>query len=231
MTAPPRHTIVTGGSGALGRAVVRAFLAAGDRVTVPWIVASEREALEAAEEKAIVGGRLVLVEADLTGDEGAARVVAASGGAEVLVNGAGGYAGGAPVHETELETWDRLHRINVRTAVAMCRAVVPGMIARRSGAILNIAARTALVRPAGLAAYSAAKMAVVVLTETLHAELGGFGVRVNAVLPTTIDTPANRAAMPGADFSTWTPPARIADVLVWLAGPAGATVRGGLIPV
>ena len=231
MTAPPRHTIVTGGSGALGRAVVRAFLAAGDRVTVPWIVAREREALEAAEEKAIVAGRLVLVEADLTGDEGAARVVAASGGAEVLVNGAGGYAGGAPVHETELETWDRLHRINVRTAVAMCRAVVPGMIARRSGAILNIAARTALVRPAGLAAYSAAKMAVVVLTETLHAELGGFGVRVNAVLPTTIDTPANRAAMPGADFSTWTPPARIADVLVWLAGPAGATVRGGLIPV
>ena len=74
-------------------------------------------------------------------------------------------------------------------------------------------------------------MAVVVLTETLHAELGALGVRVNAVLPTTIDTPANRAAMPDADFSAWTPPARIADVLVWLAGPAGATVRGGLIPV
>lgn len=231
MSTPARHTIITGGSGALGRAVVRAFLSAGDRVTVPWVVAREREALEAAEEKAIVAGRLVLVEADLTDDDGAARAVAASGGAEVLVNGAGGYAGGAPVHETELETWDRLHRINVRTAVAMCRAVVPGMIARRSGVILNVAARAALARPPGLAAYSAAKMAVVVLTETLHAELGALGVRVNAVLPATIDTPANRAAMPAADFTAWTAPARIADVLVWLAGPAGSTVRGGLIPV
>lgn len=231
MTSFSRHTIVTGGSGALGRAVVHAFLATGDRVTVPWIAAREREALEAAEEKAIVAGRLVLVEADLVSDAGPERVIAASGGAGVLINGAGGYAGGAPVHETELETWDRLYRINTRTAVAMCRAVVPGMIARRSGVILNVAARAALARPAGLAAYSATKMAVVVLTETLHAEVGGLGIRVNAVLPTTIDTPANRAAMPEADTSQWTPPTHIADVLVWLASPAGATVRGGLIPV
>ena len=231
MSAQARHTIVTGGSGALGRAVVHAFLAAGDRVTVPWIVAREREALEGAEEKAIVGGRLVLVEADLAGDEGAARVVAASGGAEVLVNGVGGFSGGAPVHETELDAWDRLYRMNARTAVAMCRAVIPGMIARRAGVILNVASRAALERPAGLAAYAASKMAVIVLTETLQKELGGFGVRVNAVVPTTIDTPANRAAMPDADHAQWTPPARIAEVLVWLASPAGASVRGGLIPV
>jgi NAD(P)-dependent dehydrogenase (short-subunit alcohol dehydrogenase family) len=121
--------------------------------------------------------------------------------------------------------------MNARTAVAMCRAVVPGMIARRGGAILNVASRAALDRPAGLAAYATAKMAVIVLTETLQKELGGFGVRVNAVVPTTIDTPANRASMPDADFSQWTPPARIAEVLVWLASAAGASVRGGLIPV
>ncbi|CAG0974892.1 partial putative NAD-dependent oxidoreductase, partial [Gammaproteobacteria bacterium] len=93
------------------------------------------------------------------------------------------------------------------------------------------ASRAAFERPAGLAAYAAAKTAVVVLTETLHEELSGFGVRVNAVAPSTIDTPANRRAMPDADFSQWTAPARIAEVLVWLAGPAGATVRGGIIPV
>jgi NAD(P)-dependent dehydrogenase (short-subunit alcohol dehydrogenase family) len=211
--------------------VVHAFLALGDRVTVPWIVAHEREALEEAESPAIRGGRLILVEADVSEDEGASRTVAASGGAEVLVNGVGGFAGGAPVHETDLETWDRMYRMNVRTAVALSRAVVPGMQARRSGVILNVASRAALDRPAGLAAYAAAKAAVIVLTETLQKELLGHGVRVNAVLPTTIDTPANRAAMPDADFSQWTPPAKIADVLAWLASPAAATVRGGLIPV
>jgi NAD(P)-dependent dehydrogenase (short-subunit alcohol dehydrogenase family) len=231
MSGPARHTIVTGGSGALGRAVVHAFLAAGDRVTVPWIVAHESAALEQAEATAIRNGRLILVEADVSEDEGAGRIVAASGGAEVLVNGVGGFSGGEPVHETELETWDRMYRMNVRTAVALSRAVIPGMLARRSGAILNVASRAALDRPAGLAAYAAAKSAVIVLTETLQKELAGHGVRVNAVLPTTIDTPANRVAMPGADFSQWTAPARIAEVLVWLASPAGATVRGGLIPV
>lgn len=231
MSVTPRHTIVAGGSGALGRAVVHAFLAAGDRVTVPWIVAQEREAMEEAETPALRSGKLVLVEADVSEDDGATRVVSASGGPDVLVNGAGGFAGGTPLHETELEVWDRMYRMNVRTAVALCRSVVPGMIARRKGVILNVASRAAFERPAGLAAYSAAKSGVVVLTETLQRELGAYGIRVNAVSPTTIDTPANRKAMPDADTSQWTPPARIADVLVWLASPAGATVRGGLIPV
>ncbi len=178
-----------------------------------------------------MSGRLILVEADVAGDEGAARVMAAAGGAEVLVNCVGGFAGGSPVHETELETWDRMYRMNLRTAVALCRAVVPGMIARRAGVILNVASQAAFSRPAGLSAYAASKSGVIVLTETLHHELSGHGVRVNAVSPTTIDTPANRASMPDADFSQWTPPARIAEVLVWLASPAGATVRGGIVPV
>jgi NAD(P)-dependent dehydrogenase (short-subunit alcohol dehydrogenase family) len=231
MSRAPRSTVVTGGSGALGSAVVQAFLTAGDRVTVPWIVAREREALEEAQGDSIVSGRLILVEADVAGDEGAARVMAAAGGAEVLVNCVGGFAGGSPVHETELETWDRMYRMNLRTAVALCRAVVPGMIARRAGVILNVASQAAFSRPAGLSAYAASKSGVIVLTETLHHELSGHGVRVNAVSPTTIDTPANRASMPDADFSQWTPPARIAEVLVWLASPAGATVRGGIVPV
>jgi NAD(P)-dependent dehydrogenase (short-subunit alcohol dehydrogenase family) len=124
-----------------------------------------------------------------------------------------------------------MYRINLRTAVAMTRAALPGMLARGRGVVLNLASRAALERPAGLAAYAASKEAVLVLTETLQKEVAGRGVRVNALVPTTIDTPANRAAMPKADFRLWTPPERIAAVLLFLASEAGATVRGGAIPV
>jgi NAD(P)-dependent dehydrogenase (short-subunit alcohol dehydrogenase family) len=135
------------------------------------------------------------------------------------------------VHETDLEVWDRMFRMNVRTGVAMSRAVLPGMLARGRGAIVNIASRAAFDLPAGLAAYAASKAAVVALTESLQKEVQDQGVRVNAIVPTTIDTPANRAAMPDADFSLWTPPAKIADVIFWLASDAAATVRGALVPV
>jgi NAD(P)-dependent dehydrogenase (short-subunit alcohol dehydrogenase family) len=230
-TQNARAVIVTGGSGALGRAVVDKFLAAGDRVLVPWILKAERDAIEAQEGAALADGRLVLVEADLAEESGARAAASALPGVEVLVNGVGGFAGGRSVVETELEVWDRMFRTNVRTAVAMSRAVLPGMLARRSGAIVNIASRAAFDRPAGFAAYASAKTAIVVLTETLQREVEKHGVRVNAVVPSTIDTPANRAAMPGADVSLWTPPARIADVIHWLASDASASVRGGLIPV
>jgi NAD(P)-dependent dehydrogenase (short-subunit alcohol dehydrogenase family) len=105
------------------------------------------------------------------------------------------------------------------------------MRARRSGAIVCIASRAAIDRPAGLAAYSASKSGVLVLVETLQREVAADGIRVNAVVPTTIDTPANRSAMPNADFTQWTKPERIADAILWLASDAAATVRGGAIPV
>jgi len=230
-TQSPRVVIVTGGSGALGRANVSRFLAAGDRVVVPWILKSERDAIEAEEGRALAAGRLVLVEADLAEESGARAAAAALADVEVLVNGVGGFAGGSALHETDLEVWDRMYRLNVRTAVAMSRAVLPGMLARGRGAIVNVASRAAFDAPPGIAAYSASKAAVVTLTETLQREVQARGVRVNAVVPTTIDTPANRAAMPDADFSLWTPPARVAEVIFWLASDAGASVRGALIPV
>lgn len=227
----PRSVVVTGGTGALGGAVVTAFLALGDRVTVPWIVAAERDALAAAQREALDGGRLCLVEADVAEESGAAAALEAAGHADVLVNGVGGFAGGAPVHETELAVWDRLYRMNLRSAVAMSRAAAPGMLARGGGVVLCVASQAAFDRPAGLAAYSASKAAVAVLTETLQKELGPGGVRVCAVVPTTIDTPANRRAMPDADPSAWTAPEDIARVLAWLASPDAASVRGALVPV
>jgi NAD(P)-dependent dehydrogenase (short-subunit alcohol dehydrogenase family) len=222
---------VTGGSGALGRAVVRAFLAGGDRVVVPWIVPGERDALAAAEAPALSSDRLVLVEADVAEEAGASRVAAAAGEADVLVNGVGGFGGGAPLHETDLALWERMFRMNVVTAAAMSRAVLPGMLTRRRGVVLCVASRAAFDCPPGIAAYSASKAALVALVQSLQREVAAAGVRVGAVVPTTIDTPANRAAMSKADFSQWSPPERIAAVLHWLASDAAATVRGALVPV
>jgi NAD(P)-dependent dehydrogenase (short-subunit alcohol dehydrogenase family) len=223
--------VISGGTGALGRALVRRFLDGGDRVVVPWIMKRELETLEAEEAEALRSGRLVVVEADVAEEAGARLVAGAAPGAEALVNTVGGFGGGKPVLETELELWDRMYRMNVRTAVALSRAVLPGMLARQRGSIANIGSRAALDLPVGLGAYAAAKGAVLALSEILQKEVAERHVRVNTIIPTTIDTPANRAAMPNADFSQWTPPAAIAEVIHWLASEAGATVRGALVPV
>ena len=232
MTSPTgRNVLASGGTGALGRAVVRAFLDAGDRVVVPWIVEVERAALARDLADAVAAGRRRLVEADVAEADGAAAAVKAAEPLAVLVNGAGGFAGGTPHWETDLATWDAMYRINLRTAAALSRAALPGMRERNAGCVVNVASQAARACPATLAAYSASKSGVLVLTETLRAELAGSGVRVNAVLPSTIDTPANRAAMPDADWSAWTPPEAIARVILWLASDAAAPVRGAAIPV
>ncbi len=229
-----RQVVVSGGTGCLGRAVVARFLAAGDRVLVPWIVKAEADALRAAESEAAESGRLHLLEADVAEEAGAARVAAAAadaGGAHVVVNGVGGFAGGSPVHETPLEAWDAMYRINLRSAVALSRALLPDMLSRRAGVVVNVASQAADARPPGLAAYAASKAGVALLTETLQAEVGPEGVRVVAVAPGTIDTPANRAAMPDADPAAWTSPDAIARVILWLASDEAAAVGGAVVPV
>jgi len=226
-----RSVLVTGGTGALGRAVVGAFLGEGARVTVPWIVATEAEAARSAWHEALAAGRLALVEADVAEESGAQLAAAAAGEVEVLVNGVGGFAGGERFEATALDVWDRMYRMNLRSAAACSAAVLPGMRSRRRGVIVNVASQAAFAAPATLAAYSASKAGVAVLTRSLQEELAGEGIRVVAVVPSTIDTPANRAAMPGADFSAWTPPAKIAGVVLWLASDAASTVRGALLPV
>lgn len=231
MSDARRNVLASGGTGALGRAVVRAFLDAGDRVVVPWILEAERRGMEREFADALGAGRLALLEADVAEAEGAAAAVKAADPLGVLVNGAGGFAGGTPVWETDLEAWDAMYRTNLRTAAALCRAALPGMRERGTGCVVNVAATPAWSRPANLAAYTASKAGIVVLTETLAKELAGSGVRVNAVAPTTIDTPANREAMPDADTRDWTPPEAIARVVLWLASDAATPVRGATLPV
>jgi NAD(P)-dependent dehydrogenase (short-subunit alcohol dehydrogenase family) len=224
-----RSVVVTGGTGGLGQSVVEAFLAEGDRVCVPWIAAQESERMRSRFAPAVAQARLLLVQADVADEKGAAEVVTAAGDLAVLVNGVGGFEAGAH-HETPLETWDRMYRLNVRAAAAMTRAALPRMLTRGRGAIVNVAANAALDPPGGLGAYVASKAALVAFSRSLAREVPP-GLRVNAVLPTTIDTPANRAAMPDADFSRWTTPERIAAVIRWLASDAASAVRGALVPV
>lgn len=231
MDQTQRSFLIGGGTGALGSAVVEAALAAGHRVVVPWIAEDERKALEETSAAVAAAERLVLVRADVTDEAGARAALEAAGVPDLLVNGVGGFAGGTPFVDTPLEDWDRMYRMNVRSAAALSRAALPGMLARGRGVIVNVAAQPAFDCPPNLSAYSASKAALVALTRTLDAELSGRGVRVNAVVPTTIDTPANRAAMPDADWSTWTPPESIAGVILWLASEAAATVSGALLPV
>lgn len=226
MSVEPRDVIVTGGTGGLGQAVVAAFLASGDRVVVPWITAHEMQRMH---ERFGATSQLVLLEADVADETGAAAVAAQAPALRVLVNGVGGFAMGAHA-ETRLDVWDHLYRLNVRAAAAMTRAALPGLLATR-GAVVNVAAAAALDPPAEMGAYTASKAALVAFTRSLAREVGPRGVRVNAVLPTTIDTPANRAAMPDADFSLWTRPEQIAAAIHWLASDAATAVRGALVPV
>jgi NAD(P)-dependent dehydrogenase (short-subunit alcohol dehydrogenase family) len=218
--------LVAGGTGALGGAVVRELLDSGHDVTATWIVESERERIEAE-----LGDRATLVRADLTEPEGAEQAVAAVEELEAVVDLVGGFRSGAKVHESDPADLDRMLTLNVRTAYLLARAVMPRLVARGGGAFVAVSARAALKPFPGAAAYVASKAAVLALVKALDAEYRADGVRCNAVLPSMIDTPANREATPNADFSKWVTPAEIAKVIRHLVSEDSAPTSGAGIPV
>jgi NAD(P)-dependent dehydrogenase (short-subunit alcohol dehydrogenase family) len=224
--------IVTGGTGGLGAAIVALFLDAGAAVVVPHRAAGDLDALR--ERSGDAAARLDGMLLDLTDEEAVARsyttVAEQQGGIDILVNVAGGFGGGKPVHETPWSLWSAQLDINLKTAVLSCKAAVPHMIARGGGAIVNVGTRTATQPGANLAAYSSAKRALVQLTEALAAELRDRNITANIVLPSVIDTPANRKGMPSADHSRWVAPDEIARVILFLAGPDARIISGASIP-
>lgn len=179
--------------------------------------------------------RLMLAPADLRDAAQASAVVQAVlhrfGGIDVLVNVAGGFRMGEAVHETSDETWNLLFDLNARTLLNMCRAVVPVMRAAGRGRIVNVGAYAALRGGALMGAYAASKSSVIRLTEAMAAELREHGIGVNCVLPTIIDSPDNRAAMPDADPSRWVAPEALAEVIGFLASDAARAMHGAAVPV
>ena len=219
-----RIVIVTGGFGILGRAVSAAFTAAGDSVAR---IDFARDAPDTAAALDIGG-------VDIADPEVAAQVVAEVkaklGTPAVLVNIAGGFVW-EPLADGGAKTWERMFRMNALTAASMCQAAAPLLAGSGDGHIVNIGANAASRAAAGMGGYTGSKAAVHKLTESLAEELKDKGVTVNAVLPTIIDTPTNRADMPDADTSDWLRPQATADVILFLASPAARAVTGALIPL
>jgi NAD(P)-dependent dehydrogenase (short-subunit alcohol dehydrogenase family) len=225
--------LVAGGTGGLGHAVSLAFLEAGAKVAVTYRAQQQFNALKAAAGKA--GSELEGYSVDVT-DEAAVRqlvekIVAKYRRLDAMINTVGGYAGGTKLWELETKVFDQMLALNLRSGYALSRAAVRAMLKEGRGAIVNVAAKAAFDHAAGAAAYAASKSAAVALLDSLAADLKGSGVRVNTILPSIIDTEANRKAMPKADFAKWPKPEDIARVILFLCSDDAKAIHAAAIPV
>jgi NAD(P)-dependent dehydrogenase (short-subunit alcohol dehydrogenase family) len=218
---------ISGAFGALGASVVRAVQDAGARVAA-IDQAPAAQAPGTLRDAHRLGG-VDLADAEAARDA-LTRAAGALGGLDALVNIAGGFRW-ETLAEGSLDTWDLLYRMNLRTAVAASQAALPHLLARGGGRIVNVGAAASAKAGTGMGAYAASKSGVARLTEALAEELKDRGVTVNAVLPSIIDTPRNRADMPKAEFARWVTPEALADVVVFLLSARARAINGALIPV
>ena len=225
-----RVVVITGAFGALGAAVARAFGQTGARLALIDLSqpSAEMQREFSAAQHLLLGG------ADLANLEATRKAMAAIamrfGGIDVLVNVAGGFRW-EKFEDGDVETWDTLYAMNLRSAVVACKCALPAMLERGSGRIINIGAGAAVKAGLGMGAYTASKAGVQRLTEALAEELKDRDVTVNAILPNIIDTPRNRLDMPKADFSKWVRPEEVAKVILFLASDAASAITGAAIPV
>ncbi len=230
-----RTALITGGTGGLGGAVTAALLAEGWRCVVPFTVAAEAHALEERTGDGEQRARLQLLEADLF-DEGAVSDVVAAADEpaaplEAAVNLVGGFDAPGRVHEVPVEHFDAQLRTNLRATYLVSAASITRMLGRERGAIVCVSARAAVQPFVGAAGYITAKAAVLAFVDALATEYTADGIRANAILPSIIDTPTNRASQPAADHSRWVKPAEIAQVVAFLCSSQSAPVSGARIPV
>lgn len=233
ITFANKVALIAGGTGGLGRAVSLAFLEEGATVIVPFHRESEFAALRAAAGRytSSLHGHAV----DITDEFAVAQFIAAIlsryGRIDAVVNTIGGYAGGIKLWDLDTRTFDAQLAINLRSGFVLARAVLPALLKQGHGSFLKVASKAAVDHAAGAAAYSASKAAAVALIDSLAADTRGTGVRVNSILPSIIDTPANRQAMPNADYASWPKPEDIAKVILFLSSDAAKTIHGATIPV
>jgi NAD(P)-dependent dehydrogenase (short-subunit alcohol dehydrogenase family) len=225
--------LITGATGDVGPVVVRVFAEIGARLV---LTARKLAALQAlAHEQGLAEERVLLVAADLTqsADVGALidTLAARWGGADVLLNLVGGWGGGKRLADVSDADWDALLGLNLRSAFHINRAVLPYMLSRGWGRIVNIASRAAAEPGARQAAYNVAKAGVVSLTASIAADYRRQGIAANVILPSMIDTPANRASMPDADYARWVKPAALAGLMLYLCSDEGGNLNGASLPV
>ncbi|MDE3109095.1 MAG: SDR family NAD(P)-dependent oxidoreductase [Acidobacteriota bacterium] len=225
--------LVTGGTGALGRAVSAEFLGEGARVFVTYQHQRELDSLR--DEAGAIASRLEGQAIDVTDHAAVTQlvtdIIATHGRLDVAVNCIGGYAAGWKLWETKPEIMEQMLALNLRSGYAVMKSVVPAMLKQGRGAIVNVAAKAAFDHAASAAAYAASKSAALAMIDSLAADLKDTNIRANSILPSIIDTEANRRAMPNADFSKWPKPREIARVILFLASDDAKVIRGAAVPV
>jgi len=218
--------VVTGANGGLGRYVTLAFLEFGARV-----VGTSRN----IQQSDVASARFTAIPAELSTGNGARdliyQVIHKFGKLDVLVHTVGGFAGGQPIAETPEATFQKMLDLNLNSVFHILQAAIPPLRDSGDGRFIAIGSRAALETGAGVGAYSASKAAMVSLIRTAALENKDAGLRANVILPGTIDTPVNRKAMPGANFSSWVQPASLASLIVWLASESGKDMNGAVIPM
>jgi NAD(P)-dependent dehydrogenase (short-subunit alcohol dehydrogenase family) len=226
--------LVAGGTGGLGREVTLAFLAAGATVVVTYRQAEEFKALVSAAEKIDAAG-LHGTQVDVTDSAAVekviATIVAKHGRVDILVNAVGGYAGGESLWDTNPRLYDQMILLNLTAGFVLARTIVPQMLRQNRGWIVNVASKAAVDHAAGGAFYAASKAGALALFDSLAAEVKLRNINVNSVLPSIIDTEANRKAITGADFSKWPKPEEIARVILFLCSEDARVIQGAAIPV
>jgi NAD(P)-dependent dehydrogenase (short-subunit alcohol dehydrogenase family) len=225
--------LITGATGALGSAVTREFAKTQANMA---LTGRSREKLEwLAAEIGLPAERVLTVPADITQADDVSKLIKAItarfGQVDVLLNIAGGWSGGKPVGETSVKDWDHMLTLNLHSAFLLSRAVLPAMLEAGWGRIIHVSSKTAVEPRAKQAAYAVSKMGLITLTEVIAAEVKGSGVTANVILPSIIDTPANREFMPKADPAKWVPPERIAATMHFLCSDNAASTNGAHIPI
>lgn len=233
MPTQTRNVLITGGTGILGSAVTNAYIAQGDTVAVTYLFENEVERFKRFNPD--IGDRVPFLFANVTEESEVQKCIeqfhASVGQLDILVNIVGGFVGGIPATELAAERWDFMMELNLKSVFLCCKAALPEMTARGSGKIVNVSARAGLKGEAGMSAYCVSKGGVRTLTESLAAEVMDAGVNVNAIMPSVIDTPANRESMPEEDYHRWVSPADIAKVICFLTSDDAAVINGAAIPV
>ena len=233
MPTQTRNILITGGTGILGSAVTKAYIAQGDNVAVTYLFENEVERFKQFNPD--ISDKVPFLFANVTEESEVQKCIqdfhASVGQLDILVNIAGGFIGGIPATELEADRWDFMMNLNLKSVFLCCKAALPEMTARGSGKIVNVSARAGLKGEAGMSAYCVSKGGVRTLTESLAAEVMDAGVNVNAIMPSVIDTPANRESMPDEDYERWVSPADIAKVICFLTSDDAAVINGAAIPV